>query len=68
MQGSIVHQLGKMFSGQEKILDEMGTITLAKDALKLYSDVDPGKYSYCEHWGFTVAYNIILHNYQYIAH
>ena len=35
-----------MFSGQEKILDEMGTITLAKDALKLYNDVDPGTSSY----------------------
>ena len=35
-----------MFSGQEKILDEMGSITLAKDALKLYNNVDPGTSSY----------------------
>ena len=35
-----------MFSGKEKILDEMGTITLAKDALKLFNDVDPGTFSY----------------------
>ena len=34
-----------MFSGQEQILDQMGTITLAKDGLKLYNDVDSGKSS-----------------------
>lgn len=39
-EGSIVHMLGKMYSGQEQILDQMGTITLAKDGLKLYNDVD----------------------------
>lgn len=34
-----------MFSGQEQILDQMGTITLVKDGLKLYNDVDSGKSS-----------------------